>query len=399
MRELIKKIIFFLCDIIFFWTKVIPLKKSIIFESNPDFNDETYWLCKKIVEDEHFQEYQIIWILRDRDYKYIPKEWTIKTIQLSPKNIFELLSQQYNMRRTKYIFESCAFLKKYDIRQKLVNVFHGMQMKNVGPVLKYIGEFDYYANGTHYSDDYYTKTIHFDRQKLLHFGMVRNDELKKKTNHLIEMGIKTVASQKVVLWMPTYRQHVVGETAMTLPASAGLGLPYIYDDEALAELNQRLHKRDTILLIKIHQSQVLENIKVPDLSNIRLMTTHELQERAIQLYSIIGETDALITDYSSVYYDYILLDKPIGLACDDIEQYESKVGFIFSQYDHNSYDDNVVGYKIRSIENLIDFCLNWDVEKWRSTYDCDALKARYHDVYDFTSGEKYIEFCKNTLQM
>jgi CDP-glycerol glycerophosphotransferase (TagB/SpsB family) len=35
----------------------------------------------------------------------------------------------------------------------------------------------------------------------------------------------------------------------------------------------------------------------------------------------------MVTDYSSVYYDYLLCDKPIGLCFDDFEEYKQREGF------------------------------------------------------------------------
>ena len=45
---------------------------------------------------------------------------------------------------------------------------------------------------------------------------------------------------------------------------------------------------------------------------------------------MLGSSDALITDYSSVYFDYLLLDKPIGFTVDDMELYIKDRGFIFN---------------------------------------------------------------------
>ena len=40
-------------------------------------------------------------------------------------------------------------------------------------------------------------------------------------------------------------------------------------------------------------------------------------------------SDALITDYSSVFYDYLLLDRPIAFTINDLNEYADTRGFVF----------------------------------------------------------------------
>ena len=48
----------------------------------------------------------------------------------------------------------------------------------------------------------------------------------------------------------------------------------------------------------------------------------------MQLYELVACADALVTDYSSIYFDYLLLDRPIGFTCDDIDAYGGSRGFV-----------------------------------------------------------------------
>lgn len=50
------------------------------------------------------------------------------------------------------------------------------------------------------------------------------------------------------------------------------------------------------------------------------------------VYPILKHTDALITDYSSVYFDYLLLDKPILYYSPDIEEYQEQCRGFYSPY-------------------------------------------------------------------
>ena len=54
-----------------------------------------------------------------------------------------------------------------------------------------------------------------------------------------------------------------------------------------------------------------------------------LEKEKLQLYELIGISDALISDYSSVAVDYLLLDRPLGYVLADYEIYREKRGFVF----------------------------------------------------------------------
>ncbi len=57
-----------------------------------------------------------------------------------------------------------------------------------------------------------------------------------------------------------------------------------------------------------------------------------LQDNLLDLYDILGATDILVTDYSSIYFDFLLLDKPIVFIPTDLQEYEKSRGFLFDPY-------------------------------------------------------------------
>jgi CDP-glycerol glycerophosphotransferase (TagB/SpsB family) len=63
-------------------------------------------------------------------------------------------------------------------------------------------------------------------------------------------------------------------------------------------------------------------------SQVVLLTSEAYTEHTEDLYCLLPATDALITDYSSVYFDYLLLDRPIGFVVDDLEHYRRQRGFL-----------------------------------------------------------------------
>ena len=62
------------------------------------------------------------------------------------------------------------------------------------------------------------------------------------------------------------------------------------------------------------------------------------------------QCDAMITDYSSIYWDYLVLDRPIGFTEDDAEDYGKGRGFIMD--DPEKYKP---GMKLKTIDDFYKF--------------------------------------------
>ena len=59
-----------------------------------------------------------------------------------------------------------------------------------------------------------------------------------------------------------------------------------------------------------------------------MLSNDDLLNKGIELYDLLSVSDALITDFSSVFADYLLTDKPIGFELSDYENYSKGKGFI-----------------------------------------------------------------------
>ncbi len=68
------------------------------------------------------------------------------------------------------------------------------------------------------------------------------------------------------------------------------------------------------------------------------------------LYELLAQTDALITDYSSVYFDYLLTDRPIALTIADREEYFTHFTLAFADY-----KEAVKGFYIETFSQLSSF--------------------------------------------
>ena len=78
---------------------------------------------------------------------------------------------------------------------------------------------------------------------------------------------------------------------------------------------------------------VARDIIEKKLRNITLITEKQLKKEDMEFYETLNAADLLITDYSSVYFDYLLLDRPLIFVPVDLEEYIETRGLLLEPYD------------------------------------------------------------------
>jgi CDP-glycerol glycerophosphotransferase (TagB/SpsB family) len=149
--------------------------------------------------------------------------------------------------------------------------------------------------------------------KALYAGQPRNDFLLQKERPLLpESARKAIGSgSKVVLYAPTWRPN-------------GPVRWFPFDDFNPAQLELFLEENDLRLLLRGHATEKGSAGKF-------------LSGRVVDFSSdVLGDVnlalpyiDGLITDYSSLFYDYLLLDRPVIFLHYDYDFYNDYYGFLF----------------------------------------------------------------------
>jgi CDP-glycerol glycerophosphotransferase (TagB/SpsB family) len=147
--------------------------------------------------------------------------------------------------------------------------------------------------------------------------------------------------------MPTYKQTKRRNEK---------GLIFNISSSEWRTLNARLMENDARIIVKMHPLEVDSiSMTLSNYSNISLVTDLDLISRNIQLYSLIGGMDGLITDYSSVCFDYLLLNRPMAFTQDDLEGYQRDRGIIF---DKKQLSEIMPGETVTNFKDLMSFCDN-----------------------------------------
>jgi len=131
---------------------------------------------------------------------------------------------------------------------------------------------------------------------------------------------KKISFKYVFTYLPTFRDK----------EKQGLDLFGKYHFQ-IDTVQQILEKLKAILIVKAHFSGEKLNLPINKQRSKRIFVVTD--EELPDVYPLLKQTDMLITDYSSVYFDYLLLKRPIIFTPFDIDEYVKEDRELYYNYD------------------------------------------------------------------
>ena len=363
------------------------VENRILFETNDDFTDNGRAIFDYMIENGFNKKYELVWLVHDPSkYKKYERE-NVKFIQNFKKHSTIRRAEAYRYALTsKFIFYTQAFnwIGMSRKGQTFVDLWHGCGYKANKNGRKVF--FDYCL----IPGDAFIKTkMEFfgcSSKKLLTFGYPRYDMMLKGSDAARaykEELLKASNSDKLILWMPTYR-HASSVRLNEETLNNEFNIPILDDKERLLAFNNFCRDNHILVVIKKHYLQIPYDFGENVLTNIVYVENKDLEARDLQLYEFINCSDALVSDYSSVAIDYLLMDRPLGFTLDDYEAYTESRGWVFD--DPLEY---MPGEHIYNLEQFEQFVL--DVKEGKDDYKEQraAVRAKTHNVFD--------NYCKRVL--
>jgi CDP-glycerol glycerophosphotransferase (TagB/SpsB family) len=176
------------------------------------------------------------------------------------------------------------------------------------------------------------KTVFSDAREIAVTGYPRNDVLlgapwlSNLNAEYVRRIKRELDFQFLFLYLPTYRQ----EASRELDLFARYGFEANTVNQTLRELNAILVIK-THLYFKVHPYDRQADSDSEGARFERIFTPSD--EDLPDIYPLLREAAVLITDYSSVFFDYLLLDRPIIFAPFDLQQYITADRELFYDYD------------------------------------------------------------------
>ena len=313
-------------------------QKYILLESKPDYADSAMSLYNYIVNSDIGKKYTPVWVIDDKS-NYNRK---YKSLVFSTKFFDSLLRRYYFLRAAAIVFGNVNINKTYE-RQKSVFLTHGSKSKDTVDKYRMPENLDYILIQANMFKETAKKGYSLsDHTKMITLGFPRNDDLLLP-NEIDRQKIFNKKFNKLIVWYPTFRQHKGDGRNVS-----SISLPVIHSEEAALAINEKAKKMGILIALKPHFAQDVSFIKNNNLSNIIIFDDEFLKKKNIRSYQLLSLADSLLTDYSSVYYDYLLCDRPIGLVWEDYEEYKKGQGF--------ALDPDIVYSGGEKIFNVEDFC-------------------------------------------
>ena len=339
--------------------QIIPIKRNLIlFESEPDFCDNSWALYHYLMNN--CPKYRFVWIVKntdkfkdkvDRRTSFVTRYGT----GLHPKTIYYYATARFNFY-THWTFQPYIPRKG----QTVVNLWHGGYPFKASKV-KNRDYFDFVISMGEEGKEILAKYIGCSMDKVKVLGEPRLDILAENIGRGVDNPFcHDNNMKKVVIWMPTFRKSINSNLSEQL-CDTDTGLPLLTKQDDLVRFNEKLHEMNIMIIVKIHHLQAQKTLFKTSYSNFIFLTDDILAEKGIQLYEMLGKSDALITDYSTVVWDYLTVNKPVGFILDDIEKYETSCGFNMDNVkdllkgEHIYYEKQLVEFLQHVIEGQDDY--------------------------------------------
>ena len=330
----------------------MPHKKVILFESGDNPFDNGFVLANYFAHHNEYNKYRLVCIGKKEKIndKFFDKKIKYLHYSDSIKSRFNFL--KYSLR-AKYIFYSYDNLWKFmKLRKttKIVFIRHGaFPLKDVTEYYDSMFDNDnsyYCLCNTEFVKEHLELKYSKPNVSYIICGMPRSDLLKIHNEDKTFASLEISKNSKVIIFGCTFRKFNDTNTSF-FEDEFQLKL----SNKDIVELNDFASKNNLVLLFKLHHAQLC-SISDYNYSNILFVDNKKLEEYGLNNFDLFNISSALITDYSGIFIDYLLTNKPLGFILSDFDQYRHNRGFTIP-----NFEDLLPGYKIYTIGDLIQFLM------------------------------------------
>ena len=355
--------------------------KTILFQS---FGGKNYTcspkaIYEKMLEMDEFNDFNFVWVFDNPDIHKVKDDRRLTIIKTKSKDYYKYFSIAKYWVVNSII--DTGIIKKKD--QIYIQCWHGTPLKKLrydielnGSVLNTIQDirkrndedakrFDYFISPSKFCTEKFISAFNLKalgkENIIVEKGYPRNDRLYNYTDTDVkrikkELGLPS--NKKIILYAPTFRdnQH-----------SSGIG--YTYELSIDFERLKKQFGKDYTILFRTHYF----------IANSINLTKYKSFVFDVSSYDDINDlylvSDMIITDYSSVFFDFANLKRPM----------------LFYMYDQDLYQNKLRDFYI-SLDELPGAIAKTQKELEYNLKNIDAISKKYSKKYEkFNKKYNYLE--------
>jgi len=165
-------------------------------------------------------------------------------------------------------------------------------------------------------------------------GAPRNDYLfdEKGKENLEKILSINLSGNNIVIYAPTWQFKFYSFP----PEEFSFKNLFGFDEFNFESFLDFLERNKTFFLIKLHpkvEDKIINLIKAVECERIKVLFSNFLRDKKTDFYKVLNAADVLITDYSSIYFDWLLLDRPVIFVPVKIDEYRKERGWLFEPYE------------------------------------------------------------------
>lgn len=358
------------------------LKDMVFFESffGKSYTGNPKYIYEKMLEMGLDKKYTFVWAYSGEDKSVIPGN-PIIVDRFKPGDYYKYLAL------SKYWVNNIIFpIHKKRDGNVYLQTWHGTPLKKLGYDITIPGpevqgrenfyhesrNWDYLISSNHYSTEIFRRAFKYE-EEMLEMGYPINDIFFKDNTEFVKslkskLGI--AEDKKVILYAPTWKDDEQNES-----------WEHYFNLEIDIERLYEEFGDEYVILLKMHHL-VSENLVIDDRFKdfaIDLSSYDDIQE----LYIL---SDILITDYSSVFFDYAHSRRPILFFVPDLNHYISNVRGLYL-----NMEKDLPGPLIKDNDELIDIIRNIDEVQKEYSEKYDEFYERFCSLCNGDSAEKIIK--------
>jgi CDP-glycerol glycerophosphotransferase (TagB/SpsB family) len=303
---------------LYYFSRIVPKDNNIwVFGAwwGKKYLDNSKYLFEHV--NKNYPEIRAVWLSNDKE-----------TIDLVRSKGYEAYytygfkGYYYSMRSVIGIMSNGGDLNTFIPPYYLINLWHGTPLKKISyddkfekgppkilklfPFFRYVEHFDLAIASSTAEKLSLMSAFRMNLENVVVTGLPRND---------VFYGASEKNNNKKIIYLPTHRDK----------GNSNISSLFI---DKLEDINKSLSEKDVELHIKLHFCH-LGTITGKNYSHIKFICDSDIEQ---DIYTVINKYDMLITDYSSIYFDYLLSDKPIIFAPFDYDEYISKDRELYYNY-------------------------------------------------------------------